>query len=259
MSVLKKSGKILLPVLSVLFWIIVWMIAAKAAGSSLILPGPGETIERLSLLAVSSEFWKTVGFSCLRILAGAVAGTILGAFLAAASYIASPVKHILSPLMTVARTVPVASFIVLCMLWINRALLPSFISFLMVFPIVYTSILSGLYEISAEHKKLIPAFELTPIKSMKYIYFPSVKPYFISSLRSSFGLSWKAGVAAEVLAFTPLSIGKMLAESKNYLETVDLFAWTLTVVLLSLLFESLIGLLSDDRRVQNHGNAEEAA
>ena len=53
-------------------------------------------------------------------------------------------------------------------------------------------------------------------------------------------MGWKAGIAAEVLTVPPLSIGKNIFEAKLYLETTELFAWTLTVILLSLVIERIL-------------------
>jgi NitT/TauT family transport system permease protein len=50
-------------------------------------------------------------------------------------------------------------------------------------------------------------------------------------------MAWKAGIAAEVLLQPLVSIGKMIFEAKYTLETVDLFAWTVIVVVLSVLIE----------------------
>lgn len=253
-----KTKKVLVTAASVIFWILVWLLASLAAGNSLILPGPGETVKRFIELAGSVPFWKTVGLSCLRITGGLAAGFIVGMPLAMLAYAFKPASSLITPLITVIRAVPVASFIILALLWVGMDLIPSFISFLMVFPIVFTSVLTGLREIPDKHLKLIPLFGLSPGKALRLIYFPSVKPYFLSALRTSFGFSWKAGIAAEVLAFTPNSIGRHLSESRNYLETTDLFAWTFTVIIISLLLESLISLSSrkKSKHVRNSNDSE---
>lgn len=225
---------------SALFWIAVWAAAAYGAGSSLILPSPAETFGRLLSLLGEGDFWLTTSKSLLRITAGTVAGVAAGVLSAAISCSARPAETLMKPAVTVIRATPVASFIIIAMLWIGRGNLPSFISFLMVFPIIYTNTLTGLREVGEEEKNIAVLFELTPAGKIRYIYSPAVRPYFLAAAKTATGLSWKAGIAAEVLAFSPDSIGRKLSESKNYLETVDLFAWTAVVVILSLVFEILL-------------------
>ena len=224
---------------SAIFWIAVWAAAAYGAGSSLILPSPAETFGRLLSLLGEGDFWLTTFKSLLRITAGTFAGAAAGVLCAALSYSARPAETLMKPAVTVIRATPVASFIIIAMLWIGRGNLPSFISFLMVFPIIYTNTLTGLREVGDDEKNTAALFELTVPGKLRYVYFPAVKPYFLAAVKTATGLSWKAGIAAEVLAFSPDSIGRKLSESKNYLETVDLFAWTAVVVILSLLFEIL--------------------
>ena len=65
-------------------------------------------------------------------------------------------------------------------------------------------------------------------------------PYFLSSVQTSIGIGWKAGIAAEVLTVPTLSIGKMIADSKLYMETVDLFSWTLVVIVISIIIEKML-------------------
>ena len=66
-------------------------------------------------------------------------------------------------------------------------------------------------------------------------------PYFAAACRTSLGLAWKAGVAAEVLCLPRLAIGTQVSNAKTYLDTPGLFAWTLTVLLLSFALERVLG------------------
>jgi NitT/TauT family transport system permease protein len=236
MKIIKKSA----PFLGVaLFWVLLWQLAAWKTGTPLLLPSPLETLTRLWELAHTSEFFKITAFSLLRVFAGALSAVIAGTLIAALCARFKIFERLLSPIVTVARATPVASFIILAMLWIGSDALPSFISFLMVFPIVFTNVLEGISHVSQDLLEMARLFRLSPMLKLRRIYMPSVAPYFVSAARSSLGLSWKAGISAEVLAFSPDSIGKMISQSKNHLETVDLFAWTAVIIILSLGIEFL--------------------
>ncbi len=236
MKILKKSA----PVLGVaLFWALIWHFAAWRTGNALLLPSPAQTLARLGELARTPEFWVITAKSLVRVFAGAFFAILAGTFFAIVCARASLMRRLLSPIITVVRATPVASFIILALLWIGRGVLPSFISFLMVFPIVFTNVLEGISQTSRELLEMAQLFRLPTLLKLKRIYLPSVAPYFNSAARSSLGLSWKAGISAEVLAFSPDSIGQMISQSKNLLETVDLFAWTAVIIILSVGIEFL--------------------
>ena len=110
----------------------------------------------------------------------------------------------------------------------------------MVFPIVFSNVYQGIKNVDTSLLEMCKVYSISRKTTVKALYIPSVLPYFTSSLISSIGLGWKAGIAAEVLC-TPLnSIGKAIFESKIYFEYVDLFAWTAMVILLSIIFEVVV-------------------
>ena len=77
-------------------------------------------------------------------------------------------------------------------------------------------------------------------EKLRYLWIPSALPTFITSEKTSIGLAWKAGVAAEVLCTPKMSIGKQLYESKLYMETVDVFTWTIAVIVISVVIEKAL-------------------
>ena len=127
----------------------------------------------------------------------------------------------------------------------------------MVLPVIWTNLTTGLGQIDIKLLELAKVYKIGFFQKVKGIYIPSVMPYFSSALKTSLGLAWKAGIAAEVLAVPARSIGKELFNSKTYFETADLFAWTVVVIILSLIiefiFEALLGKVMG-RRAQNVKN-----
>ena len=222
------------------FWLGVWVLAAELVGSELLLPSPAQVLRRFLVLAGTSAFWLTVGTSILRVLTGILCAAVLGVLLAILTESSVLCKTLLSPLMTLVKSTPVASFIILALIWLGRGILPAFISALMVLPIVWTNVSAG---IAAQDPLLLEMARVYAVprgRVLRRITLPTVLPYFRSALSSALGLGWKAGIAAEVLTVPQPSIGKMIFESKLYLETTDLFAWTLAVILLSLFIERLL-------------------
>ncbi len=222
------------------FWLGIWAALAALVSRPLLLPGPLAVLRRLVELAAGAGFWRTAAVSLGRILLGAVLGVLAGVLLAAGTCRWALLRALLSPLLTIVRATPVASFILLVLIWVGRDVLPVVIVFLMVLPVVWANVSAGIDTVSTSLLEMAKIYHFSPTRTVKLVYIPWVMPHFLAACRTGLGLAWKAGVAAEVLTVPVLSIGRMLYESKLYLETVDLFAWTVVVVLLSLVIERLL-------------------
>lgn len=228
-------------ILAAVFWLAVWQLGAWAVGKELLLPGPGLVLARLADLAGTAGFWQTAGTSLLRIFGGLLAGVVLGSGLAALTAAVPVADWLLSPAIGVIRATPVASFILLLWLWVDGARMPGLISCLMVLPVVWGNVVRGIAETDPQLLELAGAYGFGRWKRVRLVYVPSVLPYFASGCRTAMGLAWKAGVAAEALCLPKAAIGTQVYFSKLYLETPDLFAWTLVVILLSFLLEWSLG------------------
>lgn len=221
------------------FWIAVWYLLCLKVDQPLLLPSPLAVIRELMSLVVTLSFWKTVFCSFFHVLSGIFLAMAAGILLAVLCSFSRLLSDFVTPLITVIRTTPVASFIILVLIWIGASNVPILIGFLMVLPVYFTQLTDGIGALDPELREVCRVFRLTPAQKIRRYYVPSLTPYFLSACRTSIGLAWKAGVAAEVLASSPGSIGLRLFESKLYLDMTELFAWTLTVIVLSLLIEAI--------------------
>lgn len=233
--------------LVVLFWAAVWHILALSLNNPLLLPTPLQVLERLGTLASTAAFWKTTLISLGRMLLGITSGILLGVVLAILSTKISLVHTVISPLITAIQASPVASFSVLVLIWIDRDYVPVLICCLMVFPVVWSNVCTGIRGIDPQLLEVAKAYRLPRGRIFRRITVPSVMPHFRTGCSNALGLGWKAGVAAEVLTVPKNSIGKMISEAKLYLETTDLFAWTLAVIVLSLVLQKLMLMLFSGR------------
>lgn len=222
------------------FWITLWWIVSAIVGKSVLLPSPWQVACVLAKLCLSGSFWLSILYTLVRILIGYALGCVCGVLAAAICFRFRAADLLLAPLFSVIRAVPVASFIILALVWMGRSAVPGFISFLMVLPIIAGNVRTALHCVNHELWEVTVLYRLSLKKKIYCLYAPSVLPYFRSAARTSLGLAWKAGVAAEVLCSLPQSIGGKIYESKLYLETDALFAWTVTVILISLLIEKLL-------------------
>lgn len=232
--------RILLPAA---FWLLVWQLAAMAVGTELLLPTPGAVAGALARLAVQPLFWQSAGASVLRILLGLLAGTFLALLLALATCAFPWAELLLAPAVRVVRAAPVASFILLVLLWTSRSAVPGVISALMVLPVLWESVSRAAAQTDPLLLEMAAAYRFGRWKTLRLVYVPSVLPHFAAGLNTAMGLAWKAGVAAEVICRPRLAAGAQIYNAKLALETPDLFAWTAVVIALSLLLERLTAAL----------------
>lgn len=235
-----EEKKMLHGLIAAVFWLAVWQLVSMAVGSEVILPGPVGTVSALGRLIVTSDFWSAVLTSFIHIVTGFVCAVVAGILLAIGAASVKAADILVSPLMRLIKAVPVASFIVLLLLWINSGVLPAVISFLMVLPVIYINVLTGIKNADCKLLEMARVFRVSRIKKLKYVYIPSVKPHFMSAVSIGLGFCWKSGVAAEVIALSAGSIGRRLYDAKLYVMTDELFAWTVVIVLLSALFEKAV-------------------
>lgn len=243
-----RNNRVLRILLPTVFWLAVWQIAASVVGQELLIPTPIAVLKRFCELVVISGFWIAAGMSLLRIFVGAFLGGLLGILLAALTCRFSIVDMIVSPALRVIRVIPVASFIILVLLWVRKGAVPAVISGLMVMPVMWESVTVGIRSVDPQLLEMADCYGMNWTAKIQRIYLPSIKPNLVGGIRNCVGLAWKSGVAAEVLCLPKNAVGSQVYYSKIYLETPSLFAWTITVVLLSLILEKLIFLILRDKK-----------
>lgn len=220
-------------------WIAIWWIAAINIDIALILPTPAAVFFEMLRLPTEQGFAAMLFGSMGRVFLGYALGASVGAFLAYFAHFFYPVKAFLSPFIKIITAIPVASFILLCMLWMANEITAVFIAFLMVLPIVYGNVLSGLESTDRSLIEAARAYGFSPFKKAFLLYVPSLLPYFGSACVTSIGLAWKAAVSAEIMCVTAKSIGYYIYQSQSW-ETEKMFALTVYVILLSIISEYLI-------------------
>ncbi len=245
-----KLKRTLLSAVSVIFWILLWHIAAILANRKLLfkIPTPLDTLKELSLCIGDLSFWYAVGNSLIHIVIGFILAVVLGLLCGLLSGNSQFFRSFTSPISRLIRSVPVAAFIVLAWLWIPTSAIPSFISFLMVFPIVWLQVENSL---SGVDKKLIEMAEVMGMDRKGIIInikLPALLPALRNSCITGLGFAWKSGVAAEVICNPTGSIGALLSNAKSNIEYSRVFAIVITIVILSLILENIIKLLWGEKR-----------
>ena len=227
------------------FWLAVWQCAAMAIGQEVFLVSPVQALRTLLELLPQAAFWRRVGFSSGRILLGFGLGALSSAVLAVAAEKWEWVDALLAPVMQLVKATPVASFIILALVWVSGSSLSVLISFLMVLPVLYGAVRTGIQSADPQLLEMTKVFRLPLGRRLRAVWLPAVLPAFRQGCSVALGICWKSGVAAEVIGLPNGSIGDALYRAKITLSTGELFAWTFVIILLSAGFEKLFLLLLD--------------
>ncbi len=223
--------------LALVFWLLVWQGLYLLVDKEFLLVSPLQAFGRLGELAGRAAFWSSVLATCLRVMAGFLSALLAGIALAFLSARFSLVKALLAPVLGVVRATPVASFIILALIWISTGQLPVFIAFLMVLPMAYSNLSAGLEHLDRDLVEMARLFRFSGRRTLRLVYLPQLMPYVTAASTAGLGFAWKSAIAAEVIVHPALSIGKQIWGAKIYFEIADLFAWTIGVILFSVFIE----------------------
>lgn len=231
---MKKVIKVLV---ITLFWILIWYLFSLIINLPLLFPAPWDVIKRIGELVITGSFYLIVLSSLGRILLGILIALILSFVMALICTLSKTVYEFFIPLVSIMKSTPIVAFVYLVNLFLHSENTVIFICFLMVFPIVFSNVYQGIKSTDKNLIEVCKVYKIPFKKQLLSIYLPNVVPYFLSSLISSIGLAWKAGIAAEVLCTPIISIGIKISDANINLELVDLFAWTVCGIILCILLE----------------------
>ncbi len=236
-SHIKHTKKILYLIIAVCIWLVIWQYAAMRINKVFFLPSVTDTWNALIRLLHSNAFSSTLIQTLGKISKGFLYGLVVGILLAVISSLSEFIKILFLPVLKLIKSIPVASFIILALLWIHSSNLSVLISFLMVLPIIYINVLQGIESVDSQLLEMSKVFKIGRIRRIFYIYIPHTLPFLISGCRIGLGFCFKSGIAAEIIGLPVGSIGEQLYKAKLYLMTDELFAWTIVIVLTSVVYE----------------------
>ena len=238
-----KAKKYIRTTLIVLIWLVIWQVLALAVNNSILLSGPVETVETLITFGATPSFYLSVGITTGKILLGFFLGGLLGSVLALLSYRINIVKEFLSPFVSVIKSIPVVSFIIIALIWAGSSNVTIIVSAVISFPIFYKNLLEGLLVTDPKMLELAKVYQMKTSKKIRYIYLPSLTPHIKSAISLAIGMAFRGGITAEVVGQPLKSIGNGLYRAKINLATSEMLAWTLVAVLSAFLVEKLISFI----------------
>ena len=238
-----KTRKYIRTTLIVLIWLVIWQILAVIVNNSILLSGPVDTVKALIDLGTQPSFYFSVGATASKVLIGFLIGLVTGTLLSVLSYRFSLIKDFLSPFVSVIKSIPVVSFIIIALIWAGSSNVTIIVSSVIAFPIFYKNILEGLTVTDKKMLDMANVFQMKTSKKVRYIYLPSLSSHIKSAVSLAIGMAFRGGITAEVVGQPLKSIGNGLYRAKINLATSEMLAWTLTAVLAAFIIERLISFI----------------
>lgn len=237
--------RIVLTCLSILLIPVAWQLLSWQMTQPQLIPSFPDLVRALLRLVYTPGFLVSIGTTCLRACVGlllSLAAASITAFLLNRS---EAIRFLFMPWLSLLRSVPVISFILLALIFLNPEMIPLLIAFLTMYPLLTENLLKGLMNRRDSWKMLARQFHLNAWNRLFQINYPQLKPYLFSGLASAVGFGWRAIIMGEVLSQCVDGIGKRMKEAQVFIDVPELIAWTLVAIVLSWLTDKLISRLSD--------------
>ena len=226
--------------ISVFVILIIWELLSLKVDQEIIIPSVFSVGKELFGILSSFSSWNIILWTLGRIFFTFFLDLLLALAVGIPSGINSRFEQAVRPLESAVRTVPTMGVILLSLIWLDSELTPVFVTSLIIFPILYRSVVDGIRNID---KKLIDFHKVHQIhfgKKLKFFYIPSMFPFLKTGTITSLGLGFKVMITAEVLSQPDKAIGTIFQIERAQLNTAAVIAWCIFMIAVSSLFEYII-------------------
>lgn len=240
-SYILKNKK--LPVISRISLIILWILLAKTIDNEIIVPKINTTFVSMLEIIKDSDFLNIVTYTILRSLLGFLISLFLAISLGVLSSVSKIVASLMEPILKLLNSIPTIAIILLALIWLSSEFVPMFVGFLMVFPILFESVLNSILNIDKNIIQMASLYKVSKIGIVKNIYMPNILYNLSNIFNSALGINLKMVIGGEVLSQPQYAIGSSLQLERMYLNTPGVFAWIIIIILISFIFDCIIKAL----------------
>ena len=235
--ILRKIAKFCVPIA---VYILIWQLLSMLVGSRLLLlPSPLDTLRSMGEIVSSKSGWQSIGMTVVRILAGFLLGCAVGIGFAVLTSHSRVFDWLLRPLRSLIKTTPITSFALILLVSVISGAVPVIVAMIVVIPMIWQTTEEAIKNRDVHLSEMAKIY-LSPWKKLRYVTLTQVLPQFFASASTALGFAWKAVITAEILALPKLGIGRQMQFHKIHVEIPELFAWTLLVILLSVILENAL-------------------
>lgn len=233
---------------SILVMLFIWTILAYIINSPIKIPSPYLTFKELVIIVTNEKFIIQISTTLFRTSISFVLAFFIGVLLGMMGGFSNKFFYLMNPIMLILKSMPTIAVILLSLIWLGREISPILVSFLISFPIIYTSVVNGIRNIDKNLLEMVDTYGFDKNKKYKHLYLPSINSQLTAISATSFSLAFKVCIAAEVLSQPKYAMGTGFQMEKVALNTAGVLAWSIIAILLAGIFENLIKKILLNRR-----------
>lgn len=223
--------------------LLLWQILAIQVQNEIILPKPLAVWNTMVIQIQDPLFYTSIAFTLFRISIGLFIAFLLAFFISVLAYFYPWFKDLFHPVLTLIRSIPNISYILIVLFWFSAKTSVIIISFLILFPTMYATLEQGFSDIPKEYHDLMKLYPAKKYTEIRCIYLPFLKPYIFTAILTGLSLAFKVGIMAEILGQAGTGIGRQLNICRLQLQMEGVFAWTIWIILLLTIMEKGISMI----------------
>ncbi len=239
------SHKFTYQVLGVMVILFVWQCLSFTFGR-FIVPQPTDTFQRLLKLLMTADTYGHIGMTAFRVLTGFLVALIIAVPWGMLAGRYPQFEAFSNPQISLLKSVPVVSIIIIVLFFFGSKLMPSVISLLVVVPILYTNTLTGMKNVDEKLIQMSTIYGVLLGKRVSELYFKGILTYLFAGLEAGLGVAFKAVIAGEVISPPLKGIGASIWNAKLYIDLEGALAWTAMALILSFALELGIVALREE-------------
>lgn len=225
---------------SVFVLFLLWEIAALQIDNDFLFPYPVDVVKMMGEQVMSAMFYQVVAATLFRSLMGLGAAFMMAFLCAFLSYRFHVFHDLFYPVLLLTRSVPNVAYIIIVLVWFGAEKSAAIVSFLIIFPAIFSNLYSGLNYIDADLKNVMRLYPEKESRRIYRIYLPLLRSSIESSLSTGVSLTFKVGVMAEILGQVQIGIGRQLNLCRITTDVTGIFAWTGWIILILLIMECIM-------------------
>ncbi len=226
-----RLGLLAQRVLLVAVMVGVWWLSSLSV-PHYILPGPTRVWEALQIITGNGDLWGNLGITFWRVAVGFVFATLVGLPFGIVLGANRRAGDFFEPVIPVLNTVSSAIWAIFAIIWFGISNATTiFVVFMTAMPLIITNVWQGTRTVNADFIELAQVLRMPDWKVMSKIYLPTILPYFFSGARLAFGFGWRVSLVAETIGSSS-GVGYRLRQAADLIRTDQVFAWTLTLVIM---------------------------
>lgn len=236
MSPFTISRKLKFQLLGIGLILMLWQVLSLAFGR-FIVPEPLDTLWRLCNLLQQADSYEHILMTALRVLTGFSVALLIAVPWGMAAGRFSWIEAFSNPGISLLKSIPVVSIIIIVLFFFGSKLMPIVISLLVVVPIVYTNTLTGMKNMDVKLVQMTRIYGVGRWMQIKELYFKGILPYLFAGFEIGLGVAFKAVIAGEVISPPRYGIGASIWNAKLYIDLEGALAWTALALILSFILE----------------------